>query len=87
MTIVAVKKNKDSIEISCDSQITRGIYKMEKGKDNIKNSGKIFRTNGMVIGGAGYSYESNLLKLFSKNHKPKEPILDYIMEFMLEFRD
>ena len=89
MTVVAVRKNKSTIEISCDEQISRGRHKY-KMSDNKKSdegdAGKIYKVNGMLIGGAGYLSELNLFKLFCKNHKPIAASEDAIMEFMLEFR-
>lgn len=89
MTVVAVKKIKNKIQMSCDDQTTYGYeYKVKKEKsDNPRDVGKIFQENDMMIGSSGYVSEANLLKLFAKNHKPKSASQDSVLEFLLEFRD
>lgn len=91
MTVVAVKKYNDKIVMSCDSQTTYGTrYKVEKMRETspVKSDmGKIFIENDMLIGCSGAVSESNLLKLFARNHKPKSADVDGILEFLLEFRD
>ena len=86
MTVIAVKKTKKYIQMSCDSQTSYGkSYKTPKDNDN--NDSKIFNINGMLVCGCGYVSESSLFKMFCKNHKPKDPSEDSVMEFIYEFRD
>lgn len=87
MTVIAVEKTKKEIRMSCDSQTSAGKNKFDK--DNGENRGKIFFTKDfeMVIGSAGRRSESNLMKLFSKNHKPKSGSCDDVLDYFLEFRD
>jgi len=87
MTVIAVRRQKTFIELSADSQTTHGWHKFEKGNDEKIGDSKIFQTNGMLIGGAGYVSESNLFKIFCNNHKPKDAEADSVTEFMYEFRD
>lgn len=89
MTVVAVKilKNK-KIEMSCDNQVSGAYNKITIDKDKkTGNFGKIFKVNGMLIGGAGLLSELNLFKLFCKNHKPENNNVDGVLEFLVEFRD
>lgn len=75
--------------MSCDEQVSYGHHKytIDKGKTTVgEDSGKIYKVNGMLVGGAGLLSELNLFKLFCQNHKPAKPSPDSIMEFMLEFR-
>lgn len=88
MTVVAVRKYKDRIVMSSDSQTTYGdMYKTEKEAVSADDVGKIFMENGMLIGCSGHVSESTFLKLFAKNHKPKSADADGMLEFLLEFRD
>lgn len=89
MTVVAVKRIKNKVQMSCDDQTTyANEYKIKKEKGTHPHDvGKIFIENGMLIGCSGYVSESNLMKLFAKNHKPKSATQDSLMEFLLEFRD
>lgn len=89
MSVVAFRKTDNKIMMSCDDQTTFGYNKYPKPKDdgNKLDAGKVFKENGMMIGAVGAVAESNLLKLFSKNHKPKTADQDGMLDFLLEFRD
>lgn len=89
MSVVAVKRKGKKIEMSCDEQVSYGHnkYSIKKNhKTEAEDQGKIFKTNGMLIGGVGSLSELNLFKLFCKNHKPQKADIDSILEMMLEFR-
>lgn len=89
MTVVAVKKRNGKIEMSCDDQTTYGDWKMTKepNHQNVDDVGKIYKVNRMLIGAAGNVSESNMLKLFAKNHRPKDASEESVLEFLLEFRN
>lgn len=89
MSVVAVKETKTHIEIAADRQITFGKFnKMVETTSNVcEQPSKLFQENGIIIGAAGLVEESSLLKIFCKNHKPKNADEDSVMEFLIEFLD
>lgn len=91
MTCIACKKDSEWIYISSDSQSSWdmiGNKETDKSKDKTKkNHSKIYEENWMVIGACGSVSESNIMKLFAKNHKPKSADEDGMMEFMIEFKE
>jgi len=91
MTVVAVKVKQKTIEIASDSQVTYGWrmkHKIANYSDKQANTtGKIFETNGMVIGGAGVLAQLGLLRMFSKTHKPKEMDIDSIVDWVQEYKE
>ena len=88
MTVIAIKKQKTSIEISADSQTTWGHKKLTDIKTNLfQNGNKIFKTNGLVVGAAGNVKEITLFHLFCKTHKPSSSDEAGIIEFMVEFME
>lgn len=82
MSIVCCKVEKDTIVIASDSIAVRG-YTQSKG-DNGSQS-KLFKVNGMVIGGVGMAEETSLLRIFAQTRKPKGPSEDDLLVFMSEF--
>lgn len=90
MTVIAVKKESNNeIIMSCDEQTTYGDNKYTKDKSgtDVNNVGKVWKVNDMLVGAAGKVSESNLLKIFTLNHKPKSADVESVIEFLLEFRD
>ena len=84
MTVIAVKKLKNKIEIASDSQVTYGYQKKEL-PSHYNEMSKMFKANDMVIAGAGSAKGIQLLRVFAKNHKPKTATSDDILEFIVEF--
>lgn len=82
MSVVAVKIYPSKIVIGADSFVGFNYDTQLKDKDV-----KIFRQNGLVVGGVGYATDIVLLKLFSKTRKPERPDEDSILNYLIEFRD
>jgi len=80
MTVIAIRKYKNHIEMAADSQTTWGDHKILKAS-------KLTKVNGMYLGCAGAVSESSLLKIFSRNHKPKAANDDDVLDFLSEFAD
>lgn len=80
MTVIAVRKYTDRIEMAADMQSTWGDCKTLK-------SAKITKINEMYIGCAGDVSEASLLKIFARNHKPKTANDDDILDFFSEFAE
>lgn len=88
MSVIAVRKYHDKIEISGDEQVTCGDMKYNMGSDKLLyNASKIYEVNGMVIGGVGLASQASLLKIFAKTHKPGDETDKAVMDFMVEFDD
>lgn len=85
MSVVAVKNNDSKIEIAADSILGYGQGHQTKAKDN--EIGKLFKTNGMIIGAVGYGSDINMMYLFAKNHKPSGDSEYDVLEFFSEFDD
>ncbi len=90
MTCIACKRNIDWIEISCDTQTSYyDFWNKETSKtkhQTLVNSSKIYTENWIVIWACWSVIESNLMKIFSRNHKPKSPDDYWMMEYMIEFK-
>jgi len=90
MTVIACKVNKGFIEMASDSQTTWGRNKYPQ-KDitdmEVKASGKIYKTNGVIMGCSGDNAHIGLMQLFCKTHLPKRMDKDSIMEWFIEFKE
>ena len=89
MTVVAVKKYNDRIEISADQQTTvSSSYKMTVTKEKIiENSGKIFRSGDITVASAGFVREVCMMQIYLKDHTIVHPSHETILNFMVEFCD
>ena len=81
MSVVVVKVGKSKITMGADSFVGFSYDSQLKDKDV-----KIFKQNGIVVGGVGYAMDISLLRIFSKTRKiarnDEEAVLEYIMEFI-----
>lgn len=84
MSIVAVKKLEKGFEIASDSITVRGYTKR---KGDYSNSPKLFKSNGLIIGGVGTAEETSLLQIFCGTHKPSAASEYALLEFLSEFAD
>ena len=80
MSVVAVRINKDTIEVSADSILVQGWTKLEK-------STKLIHINDMHIGFSGTSEEGGLFKLYCATRKPEQASEGSIVNFFSEFSD
>lgn len=83
MTVIAVKKFDDRIEMAADNQISMG-YRIAPSQSI--DTGKIFQQNGMLIAGTGTSSEAQMMYLFTRNHKPLSISVDDVIDFVVEFK-
>ena len=90
MSVIAVRISKSKIEIAGDSQTTAGnnkYVKYDTTDKHINAYGKIFQVNNMTFGCAGYVSDIGLLQIFAKTHKPKEMERDFIIDWLIEFKE
>jgi len=80
MTVIAVKIDKKEITIGADSLLLRGDVCDSRCV-------KIFQTNGIILGTAGYYSDLILFYIFCKTHVPKTPTDDGLIDFMSEYYD
>lgn len=79
MTVIAVRKYEDRIELAADSQATWGSdYK-------ILTKTKLVQTNDFTFGCAGSGRDIALFRMFARTHKPKAATEDDIVDFLAEF--
>jgi ATP-dependent protease HslVU (ClpYQ) peptidase subunit len=81
MSIIAVKKYTDKIQICSDSQITRGNNK------NTTSNKLCYINDDFIIGSVGLLNEGNLFNYFCKNHFPNRNDTLAILDLILEFND
>jgi len=81
MSVVAVKKYKDRIEIGADSQITKGQNISKDNKSKLYKVGENFS-----FGGVGMCAMFNIFREFSLNHLPKENTEYGWFGFISEFK-
>ncbi len=84
MSVVAVRKYKDRIEIACDSQTTHGNHKYIKARTD-NNHNKFFKENGMIVAHSGLVADMSFMRVFCKTHKIKDGDVVSILEFITEF--
>ena len=82
MSVVACKVYNDRYEIASDSIIVFG-YSQIKGKN--MDLVKLIEGNGVIIGYSGISAELEMMRIFLKNHHPKEESTEAILDFVEEF--
>lgn len=86
MSVIAVRKAKDHIEIACDTQTTYGRNKYAKDSGMYKDSAKVHKLGDTVFGFAGTVYAANMFRVFAKTHviayAEEEQILDHLVEFV-----
>ena len=88
MSVVVVRKLKTKIVMAADLQTSWGDAKIVDAKQAIYlEPSKIWQTNGMIIGSAGYVSAATLLRVFSKTHKPASADVEGIIEYIVEFVD
>lgn len=84
MTVIAARKTADAIILAADTMISVGHA---KSTDAAMVHSKLFEQNGLVIGSTGDCYESTLMELFTRNHKPVDSSRLAIIDFLVEFRE
>lgn len=84
MTVIAAQKTSESITFAADTMVSDGYGKSTT--IDIMQS-KLFQQNGMIIGTTGDCYESTLMELFSRNHKPIDTERLSVIDFLVEFRE
>jgi len=84
MSTVVIAKSDKGWVLGCDSQVTRG-YNKHDGKQ--LSVSKIFKANGVVVGGVGRVSDLSLLNVFLKTHKPKDVSSGAILDLMVEFME
>lgn len=80
MSVVAVKVEKNRIVIGADSFVGFSYDSQLKDKD-----AKIFKHNGLVVGGVGYATDVSLFRLFTKTRQPSSSDEESIVAFLVEF--
>lgn len=81
MSVVAVKVNKDSIEIASDSILVRGDTKRTDS-----NFHKLTKINDFVVGAVGDAQEASLFMQFCEEHKLTSASEKAVLAFMCEFK-
>lgn len=84
MTVIAARKTSDGITFAADTMITQGHLKSTSA--DILHS-KLFQHNDLLIGSAGDCFESTLMELFTRNHKPVDSNRLSMIDFLVEFRE
>ena len=84
MSVICAKKIEGKIVFAADSMISSGETKVA---DKMMKASKLFKQNDLVIGAAGRCYETTLMELFSRNHKPVASGRMAMIEFLMEFRE
>lgn len=86
MTVIAVKRVGDSILMAADSQTSSGNNHIVPAESKARNS-KIVEVNGFCFGGSGMAFESVFLEIFARNHKPSEPTVNGVIDFLMDFQE
>jgi len=87
MTVIAIKKYKNKIQMASDSQTSYGTtHKSTDVHHTIVDKEKIFDVNDMTFGCSGSVKGKNYLKIFAKTHKPKYATVDDVLSFLIEFQ-
>jgi len=89
MTAIAVRKYKDKIVISADSQVTHGRHKYGTSEKSriFGDTVKIVRKGDIVVGTSGLVKKANYFKMYIETHVPKDSSFDSVDLFLLEFED
>ena len=83
MTVIAINKTTEAINIAADSLISRGSQKVSASRIDV---GKIFQGNDLVIASSGAWHEAALLEIFIRTNKPESADLSCIMDFLWRFK-
>lgn len=84
MSIIAVKINKDTIDIASDSIMVINDFAQNRSTNKYT---KLIETNNLIIGSAGTAQESSLLWVFCNTHKPEQATESSLISFFAEFSD
>jgi ATP-dependent protease HslVU (ClpYQ) peptidase subunit len=84
MSVVAARRYPDKLFFASDSIRVSGMTQ-ETSRVAGHEQGKLFQTNGLVIGSVGYIMELSFMQLFARNHKPSAATVEAVLDFMLEF--
>ena len=84
MTVIAARKTPNGITFAADTMVTQGHLKSTS--DDIMHS-KLFQHNDLLVGSSGDCFESVLMELFTRNHKPVDSSRLGMIDFLVEFRE
>lgn len=86
MTAIAVKRNKDNIEISADTEVTMSMFdKMTTSTDrNMKNFSKLYQINDIVAWFAWAISTALFASMWIKTNNPKGNRIDDMTEYILD---
>lgn len=84
MTIIAARIANEAIRFASDSQTTAGWRRVSASE---LKRGKIFMTNQMTVGSAGYTSHACWFQTFCTTRRPAASTVSAISDFMLEFDD
>ncbi|KKI98620.1 hypothetical protein [Prochlorothrix hollandica] len=85
MSVVAARRYDDRLVFASDSIRVAGYVKQTQQRVVGDEQGKLFETNGLIIGSVGYIMELSFMQMFARNHKPSAPTIEAVLEFMVEF--
>lgn len=86
MSVIAVRKYKEKIVLAGDLQTSWGDSKLVDAKNQMfLDPSKLWKHNGLVVGGAGYVSVSTMFRIFTKTRKPTTCSVEGILEFLVEF--
>lgn len=85
MTVIACRKYPDRIAFAADSMLSIGDNHIVPKQ--VTNHCKLIQQNSLVVGASGLVFESELMGVFSRNHKPARADLESVLDFFLDFRD
>lgn len=84
MSVVACRVNENGYTIAADSITVRG-YTQDKGKQTAFS--KLFRVNGLIVGGVGMAEELSLFQVYAATHQIAMPNESAVLEFFSEFAE
>lgn len=97
MSVIAVKKTRESIVLAGDSiSVSKGFIKRianEKltkepnEESKIMNNVKLFQSpeQGLMIGSVGWVMQTSFIQIYSKYHQPKGSDTDNILDYFCDF--
>lgn len=80
MSVIAVKVYSNKIVMAADSFVGFSRDTQLKDKDV-----KIFKQNGLVVGGVGYANDISLFKLYCRDRKPARSDEDAMIDFVSQY--
>lgn len=81
MSVIAVLKTKDKIEIASDSMYVSGATKF---KDK---TGKLNEINNMILGTVGTAEFGTMFRIFAQTHQPREATEFGMMDYIVDYYD